>query len=124
MNTYVLEEDFEDTTGLLVDETRDTLDTATAGKTTNSGLGNTCQVTIPLSTGIGIATKEPGHTLNVITKNLAMTLSTTLSETLQMRTALGQCSVISAISAMSTHLATFSTARHVYKVSWLVGKTK
>ena len=37
----VLEEDLEDTTGLLVDETRDTLDTATAGKTTDSGLSDT-----------------------------------------------------------------------------------
>lgn len=36
----ILEEDLEDTTSLLVDETRDTLDTATAGKTTN-GLRHT-----------------------------------------------------------------------------------
>lgn len=36
----VLEEDLEDTASLLVDETRDTLDTATAGKTTN-GLRHT-----------------------------------------------------------------------------------
>ena len=39
--THVLEEDLENTTGLLVDETRDTLDTTTAGKTTDSGLGDT-----------------------------------------------------------------------------------
>ena len=39
--THVLEEDLEDTTSLLVDECRDTLDTASAGKTTDSGLGNT-----------------------------------------------------------------------------------
>ena len=62
--TYVLEEDLEDTTGLLVDEARDTLDTATAGKTTNGGLGDT---------------------LDVVAKNLAVALSTTLSETLQRR---------------------------------------
>ena len=43
VNTYVLQEDLEDTTSLLVDETRDTLDTATAGKTTNSGLCDTCE---------------------------------------------------------------------------------
>ena len=42
-STHVLEEDLEDTTGLLVDETGDTLDTATAGKTTDSGLGDTCE---------------------------------------------------------------------------------
>ena len=33
--TYVLEEHFQNTTGLLIDKTRDTLDTATASKTTN-----------------------------------------------------------------------------------------
>ena len=32
----VLEEDLEDTAGLLVDEARDTLDTATTGETTDS----------------------------------------------------------------------------------------
>ena len=42
-NAHVLKEDLEDTTGLLVDETGDTLDTATAGKTTDSGLGDTCE---------------------------------------------------------------------------------
>jgi hypothetical protein len=49
--THVFQESLEDTTSLLVDETGDTLDTTTASKTTNSGLGNA---------------------LNVITKNLAL----------------------------------------------------
>ena len=40
----VLQEDLEHTTGLLVDETRDTLDSATASQTTDSGLGNTLDV--------------------------------------------------------------------------------
>ena len=40
--TNRFEEDLEDTTGLFVDETGDTLDTATTGKTTDSGLGDTC----------------------------------------------------------------------------------
>ena len=40
-NAYILQKDFENTTGLLVDETRDTLDTATAGQTTNGRFGNT-----------------------------------------------------------------------------------
>ena len=35
--THVFEEYFQDTTRLLIDETRDTLHTSTAGKTTNSG---------------------------------------------------------------------------------------
>ena len=39
--THILEEDLENTTGLLVDEARDTLDTTSAGKTTDSGLGDT-----------------------------------------------------------------------------------
>jgi hypothetical protein len=50
---HVFQEDFEDTTGFFVDETRDTLDTTTTSETTNSRLGNT---------------------LNVVTKNLTMTL--------------------------------------------------
>ena len=39
--TYVLKENLQNTTGLLIDETRDTLDTATTGKTTNSGRSDT-----------------------------------------------------------------------------------
>ena len=62
MRTHVLEEDLEDTTSLLVDETGDTLHTTTACKTANSRLCNA---------------------LNVIAKNLAVTLSTTLSEALE-----------------------------------------
>jgi hypothetical protein len=57
----VLEEDLEDTTSFFVDETRDTLDTTTTSKTTDSGLGNT---------------------LDVITKDLSVTLGASLSESL------------------------------------------
>jgi hypothetical protein len=39
--THVLQEDLQDTTGLLTDETRDTLDTITASKTMNGGLCDT-----------------------------------------------------------------------------------
>jgi hypothetical protein len=56
-----LEEGLEDTTGLLVDHGGDTLDTTTAGKTTDSGLGDT---------------------LDVVAQDLAVTLGATLSETL------------------------------------------
>lgn len=59
--TYVFKEDLEDTTSLLIDEARDTLDASTASKTTNGGL---CDA------------------LNVVAQNLAVTLGTTLSETL------------------------------------------
>jgi len=56
-----LKEGLEDTTSLLVDHGRDTLHTATTSETTDSGLGDT---------------------LDVVTKNLAMTLRATLSEAL------------------------------------------
>ena len=57
----VLEEDLEDTTGLLVDQPRDTLDTTTTSKTTDGRLGDT---------------------LDVITKDLSVTLGASLAETL------------------------------------------
>ena len=56
----VLEEHLEDTTGLLVDESRDTFYTTSSGKTTDGWLGDT---------------------LDVITKYLPVTLSATLSKT-------------------------------------------
>ena len=42
--THVFKENLQNTTSLFVDETRDTLDTTTAGKTADSGLGDTCEV--------------------------------------------------------------------------------
>ena len=57
----VLKKDLEDTTSLFVDQTGDTLDTTTTSETTDGGLGDT---------------------LDVITKDLAMTLGTSLSEAL------------------------------------------
>ena len=53
----VLEEYLEDTTGLLVDEARDTLDTTTTSQTTDGGLGNTLDViaqhlTVPLGAAL------------------------------------------------------------------------
>ena len=67
---HVLQEHLENTAGLFVDETGDTLHTTTASQTTDSGLGDT---------------------LDVVTKDLPVALSTSLSET----------------------LASFSSARHV-----------
>ena len=55
----VLEEDLEDTAGLLVDQAGDALDATTSGQSANRGLGDT---------------------LDVVTKNLAVTLSASLSE--------------------------------------------
>lgn len=58
--THVFEENLKDTTGLFVDEARNTLDTTATSETANSGLGNT---------------------LDVVAKNLPVTFSTSLSET-------------------------------------------
>ena len=57
----VLKEHLEDTTGLLVDETRDALHTTTTSETADSRLGDT---------------------LDVITQDLSVALGTALSETL------------------------------------------
>ena len=64
----VLKEDLEDTTGLLVDQARDTLDTTTTRQTANSGLGDT---------------------LDVITQDFAMTLSASLSKSFSSFTTTG-----------------------------------
>lgn len=56
-----LKEGLQNTTSLLVDHGRDTLDTTTASETTDSGLGDT---------------------LDVVTQDLAVTLGATLSKTL------------------------------------------
>ena len=56
----ILQENLENTAGLLVDQTRDSLDTTTAGKTTNGGLGDT---------------------LDVIPKDFTMTLGASFSKT-------------------------------------------
>ena len=58
---YIFQEDFEYTSGLFVDESGDSLDTTSAGQTTDSWLGNT---------------------LDVVTKNFPVTLSATLTQTL------------------------------------------
>ena len=57
----VLKEHLEDTAGLLVDEARDTLDSTTASQTADSGLGDA---------------------LDVVTKNLAVTLGASLAQSL------------------------------------------
>lgn len=44
-NTHVFQENLEDTTCLLVDETRNTLHTTTTCKTTNGWLCDTCKAT-------------------------------------------------------------------------------
>ena len=54
----VLKEDLEDTTGLLVDEARDTLDTATARQTADGGLGDALDVVpedLPVALGASLS---------------------------------------------------------------------
>ena len=58
---HVLQKHLENSTGLLVNEARDTLDSTTASETTDSGLSDA---------------------LDVVTKDLPMTLGTSLSEAL------------------------------------------
>ena len=55
---HILKENFENTTSLFVDQARDSLDTATASKTTDSWLGDA---------------------LDVVTKDLSVTLGTSFS---------------------------------------------
>ena len=57
----ILKEDLEDTTGLLVDETRDALDAATTGEAADGGLGDA---------------------LDVVAQDLAVTLGAALSKAL------------------------------------------
>ena len=68
----VLKEDLEDTSGLLVDQTADTLDTTTAGQSTDGWLGDT---------------------LDVITQDLSVALSTTLSKSLSSLSSAGHFEV-------------------------------
>ena len=62
----VLEEDLQHTASLFVNETRDTLDTTTTSKTTDRRLGNA---------------------LDIVAKNLSVTLGASLSESLSSLTA-------------------------------------
>ena len=70
----VLKEDLEDTSGLLVDEARDTLDTTSASQTADGGLGDA---------------------LDVVTKDLSVTLGASLSESLASFTTSGHVEVTS-----------------------------
>ena len=63
-NTNILQKDLEDSAGLLIDQTRDTLDAASTSKTTDSRLGDA---------------------LDVVAQDLAVTLCATLSETLEIK---------------------------------------
>ena len=56
----ILEEHLEDTTGLFVDEARDTLDTSSTGKTTDCRLGDALDViSQDLTVPLGASLSEP-----------------------------------------------------------------
>ena len=83
----VLKEDLEDTTGLFVDESRDTLDSSTSRQTTDGGLGDA---------------------LDVITKYLTVTLGASLAESLSSFATSSHCCVDcrSVVTDANTELAT------------------
>src|SRR6266508_2836165 len=76
--TYVFKEDLENTTSLFIDQTRNTLHTTATCKKTNSRLCNTCIHSQRMS---GYQSRVK-FTLDVVAQDLAMTLSTSLSESL------------------------------------------
>jgi hypothetical protein len=76
--SHILKEYFKNTTSFFINQTGDTLNTTTTCKTTDGWLRDTC------STCKSMAEREnTPHTLNIVTKNLTMTFSTALSETLR-----------------------------------------
>ena len=77
----VLKEDLEDSTGLLIDKTRDTLDSSTASQTPDGGLGDS---------------------LDVVSQHLTVTLGASLSESLSSFTTSSHVAVIS-VTDDSTH---------------------
>jgi hypothetical protein len=90
----VLEEDLEDTASLLVDEARDTLDTATTSETTDCGLGDTLDVVTKLwwrgkGRREGSAKKKKWERETTTTHNLAVTLGSSLAESLSSLSAAG-----------------------------------
>ena len=98
--TDILEEDLEDTTGLIVDKTGDTLHTATTSETADGGFGDTCAARSSQKT-VDVESEQRKHTQDVIAQNLSVTLRAALAE---------------ALSALSA-------SRHVYLGGgwWLVG---
>lgn len=79
----ILQEDLQDATRLLIDQTRDTLDTTTTSKTTNSlQLEGTHYNERQYFRAVEYITHGFRDTLDVVSQNLPVTLGATLSETL------------------------------------------
>ncbi len=79
----ILEEDLEHTAGLLIDKTGDALDTATASETADGGLGDT---------------------LDVIAKDLAVTLGASLSKTFASFSATGHVGLFFEVVVKTTRV--------------------
>ena len=69
-------QDLEDTSGLLVDQARDTLDTSSSSETSDSGLGDT-----PAESALRVGLARYGS-LDVVSKDLPVSLGSTLAESL------------------------------------------
>ena len=78
----ILQKDLQHAASLLVDEAGDTLDTTTTGETPNSLSIRRVRFLRHNALSWTWITYRFGNTLNVVAKNLAVTLSTTLSKTL------------------------------------------
>ena len=79
----VLKEHLQNSTSLFIDETRDALDTTTAGKTTDGGLGNT---------------------LDVVAQDLPVALGASLSKTLSSFSSSRHCYLLLLLTFQSTEM--------------------
>ena len=98
-SAYILQKDLENSSRLLIDQTRDTLDATSTSETTDGGLGNA---------------------LDVVAKDLAMTLCATLSETLKIKSATLELKG----KTIPTYLSTFTAARHCVMKCFVRGGMK
>jgi hypothetical protein len=75
-------EDLEDTSGLLVDESGDTLDTTSSRQTADSGLGDTPGESVSEGNILVRYIRAVHHLLDVVSQHLPVALRTALAETL------------------------------------------
>ena len=118
----VLKEHLENTTSLLVDEPRDTLDTTTASQTPDSGLGNTLRL---VSNGLGWFQIQVGAQDTAVWKSASTTQPFALfPSTRQFRKDISSLSAtyldvisqdlaVALGTALAQSLATLAASRHV-----------
>ena len=83
---HILKEHFEDSTGLLIDEARDPLDSSTSRQTTDSGLGDA---------------------LDVVSQHLTVTLGASLSKSLSSFASAGHVASLSVTDDCHSELAAY-----------------